>query len=213
MLHSNKMILIPHTTAEEQQSSDRLLSNLDQEMMKILENKNISEDIKMTQYGQVLQRYQSEIRKREKPFEIEMREKGPVEILTDNFDDTIMNTVPKKWHKQAALLLHYTRRNKKMAWSDKGELIFQGNKITGSNIVDLVSDLSRDRRKSKPPFGAEVFLRNLIEDNVPREIIVNKNRLHLLNEPVYLAEKPDNNEHHTPTQSGKGVLENWSQFI
>ncbi len=212
MIHSNKMILIPHNNVKEQESSDTLLSNLDQEMIKILYNKNISEDLKMTQYSQVLQRYRSEIRKRGKPLEIEIKEQEPDDSISEHVDNTLMNTVPKKWHKQAALLLNYTRKNKQMTWSDKGELIFHGNKITGSNIIDLISDLSRDKRKSKPPIGAEIFLKNLIADNIPREIVVNKKRLQLLSQPSYYAENPDNDDMYASTQSGEGMIAKWKEL-
>lgn len=182
-MHTNKMILVPHEIVGENESTKQFISNMDREMMKILQDKSIADDAKMIKYQQVLQRYQSAVHEKEKPFQLEIREQVSE---PDPLTDDIVETIPPKWRKQAALLLQYTRKNPHMKWSEKGELVIGGNKIIGSNIIDLINDFSRSR-KSEPAIGAEIFLEKLLSDNVPMEAIVNKNRLKLIDKEINYA--------------------------
>jgi hypothetical protein len=54
-------------------------------------------------------------------------------------------------------------------------LAIGGNIIPGSNIVDLLNDVLRDRRSSSP-IGWEPFARLLAFLNIPREFIHNNQR-------------------------------------
>jgi hypothetical protein len=89
------------------------------------------------------------------------------------------------------MLLDHVRNNPRMKWSEKGELIVEGNKIIGSNIVDLISDFSKESRTRKPAIGAEIFARNLLKENVPRESVVNRRRLEVdVDQPLIVAASP-----------------------
>jgi hypothetical protein len=210
MMHANKMLLVPHETVGESESTKQLISNLDKEMMKILQDTHMADDEKMIKYKQVLQRHQSAVREKEKHFQLEIREQ-PTEFLP--LSEGIVETIPPKWRNQAAMLLQYTRKNPHMKWSEKGELIINGNKILGSNIIDLINDFSHSR-KTKPVIGAESFLEKLLADNVPMEAIVNKNRLNLIDKEVHYATPSpnvtpvidaDDEKQQTPVRIGRKI--------
>lgn len=209
MMHANKMILVPHEMIGENESSSKHLYDLDNEMLKILKDKNMPEDIKMVHYSQILHRHRIAAHKQNEPFQLEIKEASEPRKISDEIKQTIIATVPKKWHKQASMLLDYANNTKSMTWSDNRELIVNGNKIKGSNIVDLINDLSRDRKKMEPAVGVEVFLKKLLEENIPREIVVNKKRFELLEQPTYYAHQVGNDDMDTSTQSGAGLLRKW----
>jgi hypothetical protein len=54
--------------------------------------------------------------------------------------------------------------------------------LRGSNIVDLIHDLSRERKTQKAPQGLQEFVKVLRSANLPLEYIVNKNRRSMFNE-------------------------------
>jgi hypothetical protein len=214
MMHANKMLLIPHEIVGDSESTKQLISNLDKEMMKILQDTHMADDEKMIKYKQVLQRHQSAVREKEKHFQLEIKEQPPESLP---LSEGIVETIPPKWRNQAAMLLQYTRKNPHMKWSEKGELIINGNKILGSNIIDLINDFSRSR-KTKPVLGAEIFLEKLLADNIPMEAIVNKQRLNLIDKEVHYATPSpnvtplidDNDEkRHTPVRTRKIVRKRW----
>ena len=61
-----------------------------------------------------------------------------------------------------------------MGWTERGELIFGGEVIKGSNIVDLVNDVLRNRKTFDHPHGWGQFARALRGSNVPRDLVGNR---------------------------------------
>lgn len=202
MIHANKMILVPHGKDE---TSTKYMSNLDHEMLKILKDKSLPADVKLSKYNQALRRFQNIKHEIEKPIKLDFFETTPPPPEPAIFnEEEILSTVPKSFHKQANLLLKYVKKNPHLTWSSNGEMVVNGNKIAGSNIVDLINDLSRERKKN-PPIGSDIFLKKLIEENIPKEIIVNKKRLGLLEEGDVFAspQAPSPAKNSTPIQSPK----------
>ncbi len=50
-------------------------------------------------------------------------------------------------------------------------------KLRGSNIVDLVGDVLRNRKTAKTPTHSEEFIKLLANLNVPEEFVKNRNRI------------------------------------
>lgn len=190
MNHANKMILVPHDIVGDDEGKTKYMSNLDEEMFKILNDMSLPIDEKLLKYNQVLRRHQTAKQDINKPFQFEMQESQTHATdkpeQPDSVQEAITETVPPKFQKQANVLLKYARKIPHIKWADNGEMIVDGNKIAGSNIVDIINDLARER-KPQPALGSDVFLKKLIEANVPKEIILNKKRLSLLNQDVYAS--------------------------
>src|SRR5437867_3263049 len=205
MMHSNKMILVPHEMVGDPDTpTTKLMSVLDNEMLKILQDATLADDVKIIKYNQILQRYQGVKQEKEKPFQLEIKKtKLPIIVEEEKqspLHETVYNTVPPKFHKQANLLLEYVQKNPHLKWSPTGEMIVDNNKIAGSNIIDLINDFVRNR-KIEPAIGASIFMKKLAESNIPREAIVNKERLKLLEQEDILAENEEFHETQTPTKS------------
>ena len=63
-----------------------------------------------------------------------------------------------------------------ISWDDKLQLIVDGKTVENSNIVGLLSDLSRKKKTSKPPKGMEELLGVFKERNIPKSLIINEAR-------------------------------------
>ena len=59
---------------------------------------------------------------------------------------------------------------KDVEWTDRGELMHDGVPVPGSNITDLVNDLSRKRKRSDP-VGWQMFAQQLRRINLPMGLI------------------------------------------
>ena len=78
--------------------------------------------------------------------------------------------------------------------------------------MDIINDLSRDR-KTQPALGSDVFLKKLVDENVPKEIIVNKKRLSLLGPDVYASPEAKLPAEVTPSPKrtrATSLLQNWT---
>ena len=195
MDHAKKMALVPHQLVSsllaQQQLNSNLaeLSKLDQEMKAVLDDKQMSADLKYKQYSQVLHRYMN-LRDQElrAPVPIPIQEaavdKVPAKILLPN----ILDTVPKQSRNQARMLLQHVQDSPHITWNNQLELELNGKKVAGSNIVDLIHDFSRPRTRVAPANGWQEFAGVLRETNIPREAIGNAARL----EPQLAVQSPIN---------------------
>lgn len=167
-----KAILVPSDIGQQVKPVDFTLNNLDSEMMRILEAGDLPVDVKLSQYNQVLQRHRSLLSSRNQPYKITVEEKD------DTLKDVdVLSGIPETKLPTAKLLLDFIHKQRNITISDNGEVIINGNHIKGSNIVDLIHDLSRDRKTRPPPIGANPLLDALKTANIPLEYIGNKNRL------------------------------------
>ena len=82
------------------------------------------------------------------------------------------DTVPKTMQVKARRLMEHLKRD--IAWTARVELIHEGVPIFGSNVVDLVNDLLRERKTD--PIGWQPFARQLHAINLPMELIGNTSR-------------------------------------
>ena len=130
---------------------------LGDEMMTILDRKDLDDRTKVTLYNQVLQRYNvlSDKHAKEPTRVITVKESGTgvgagvgagaegaagaPATNTSGIEADVEDTVPKTMQGKAKRLMECLKKN--MSWAARGELIHEGVPVVGSNVVDLVNDL------------------------------------------------------------------------
>ena len=183
------------------------MTRLDDEMQSILQRDDLSMEEKVKAYQQKLQRFLVYDDKYENrpPVKVQIvrgnaATKNDASFNTDQsvsldqnpskpdaIEDEVIRSVPKTMRNKAGLLLQKIKSKPDMKWNDRGELVYKGERIKNSNIVDLVNDVLR-RRKHFEPRGWQVFSAGLRESNVPQDLIGHKERwnwMHSGKEPVY----------------------------
>ena len=199
MEHARKMALVDPRMLDTLRSppppTDTLgkkVQALDDEMMTILDRKDIDDRTKVTLYNQVLQRYNvlSDKHVKEPTRVITVNESGTgvgagtgtgtgaegavgaPATTTSEIEADVVDTVPKTMQGKARRLMERMKRN--MSWTARGELIHEGVPIVGSNVVDLVNDVLRKRNTN--PTGWQPFARQLRAMNLPMELVGNVTR-------------------------------------
>ena len=90
--------------------------------------------------------------------------------------NTVVESVPYAHRKRAKQLLKHMERIEDLTWTPRGEMIYDGQKIPSSHIVDLVGDMMRHRKRAPDPAGWEVFASALKQSNVPKDFIGHEGR-------------------------------------
>ena len=85
----------------------------------------------------------------------------------------IVGTLPKTLQEKGRQLL---ARLSKVEWNERGELMHEGVAIPGSNAVDLVHDLLRNRKTATDPLGWHQFAKQMRSANIPMELVGNEAR-------------------------------------
>ena len=177
MEHARKMALVDPRMLDTLRSpppqTDTLgkkVQALDDEMMTILDRKDLDDRTKVTLYNQVLQRYNVLSDKHAK--EPTRAVGAPATTATSGIEADVVDTVPKTMQGKARRLMEHLKRD--IAWTARGELIHEGVPVAGSNVVDLVNDLLRKRKTD--PTGWQPFARQLRAMNLPMELVGNVTR-------------------------------------
>lgn len=150
----------------------RTISTLDQEMRSILDRQGLSDEEKVRQYNQILQRY-LEYHNHLQP-SLTTPTPTPIPAMK-NVNEEVLQTVPKTMRRKAQAILERVTHQPNTSWNDRGEFVLDGEVIRGSNIVDLVNDMLR-HRKSFQPRGWQDFARALRQSNVPLDLVGNRHR-------------------------------------
>ena len=151
------------------------LSRLDTEIKKVLDNATMAPDVKFKMYQTALHQFnQAEIEKR-KPHEIKItnateKTSGPSskELIAMLGSISIDKQAP------ANTLAKFLEGSESIKWDAKGRLLKDGMAVHKSNIHDLFDYLTRNRQANAPP-GYNHLARMLIQANVPRTAIGNRN--------------------------------------
>ena len=93
----------------------------------------------------------------------------------------ILAKLPKTLQAKGRQLLS---RLSKVAWNERGELMHEGVAIPGSNAVDLVHDLLRNRKTSTDPVGWREFAKQMRAANIPMELVGNVTRRKHMQKPT-----------------------------
>ena len=163
------MILVPQVNVERLQNTfarDKIksvqtpgsvTSRLDAEMNDILNSTTCKDEReKWSLYRQVLQRYlhfkEAETRGQEEKSKIKIQtsvEEFPQE-RTEDEDVYIIDNVPEKYSKKAESLLRRLRAGAGVVWNNVGAVTIDGVVVPRANIIDLINDAMRDRKRSMP---------------------------------------------------------------
>ena len=210
MNHVKKMILVPHdsvarmhdTVAPTPQSQ---MSSLDTEMNYIMRKQYADDSEKWKKYNETLQRYLHFAKESRKPitFEIESKtdEKSEGNQTNSAMRQQLMAAMPKTYKDHAVKIYDYlVRDGSPVTWDSTGQVSIQGNLIRQSNIIDLISDLTRSR-KSFVPVGVDKFVDVLAQMNIPLDFIGNEHR----RTAVLRAKQP--------RQTGSGIVKKQSARV
>ena len=173
-----KMALVPHSMVAQMMEAQRdqqqlvtdspliQLSSLDQQLKEVLESAEPS-DIKAKKYGQILQTYSS-IRNKEVYRPVPSALSVPA---THNW----LNGLAASYINKGRILKDHVEKNPDLQWNDKNEIFYKGNRIAGSNVVDLIHTFVK--KSNNQPTGWQEFGKALLDNNVPRTAIANENLL------------------------------------
>ena len=196
MEHVKRLVLVPEHMAENTSERKPLVApltsqvnHLDEEMNSLLKRQDVTDDEKATLYNQILQRYLNYYDKRmSQPVRVSIVPPKPIDDksvtqpedsvdLPNNVEADIMESVPPTMKSRARQLVKKLKKNKDLiTWDDKGQMIYEGKPVVGSNVIDLVNDALR-HRKNFNPHGWRLFAKVLSDVNVPEGIVRNENRL------------------------------------
>ena len=144
-------------------------------MTSILDGSDADESEKVRLYNQALLRYNDMTKARAAkpiPVVVEVKKEGAATMPTTALvvePADIVGTLPKTLQMKGRQLLSA------VTWNERGELIHKGVAIRGSNAVDLVHDLLRNR-KTPDPVGWQQFANQMRAANIPMELVGNVTR-------------------------------------
>ena len=176
-----KLALIEPRVLENLQSSSpnaAAMTEIDKDMLKIIQSSNLSTSEKVNLYNQRLQRYLTFQEKQNTPMQIQV--KSP-KAESSTIESSLIGRFPKTLKGKAQALLDIIRNSNAMSWNANGELIYQNAIIHGSHIEDLVNDVLKNKNKNTT--GWQVFARGLKSLNVPNTLVLNKARWNYMHPP------------------------------
>ena len=91
------------------------------------------------------------------------------DLMSDLHTDTIQS-LSSSHRPKAKRVLNYLKNIPTLKWSDKGEMILDGQLFTNSHIVDLVGGVIKQNLKTKPK-GFEEFKLLLKIHNLPSQLV------------------------------------------
>ena len=187
MNFAKKMVLVEPRQLEKYKETmvDKTLSKLDGELYEILQ-RNISDDEKAKLYSSSLSRYlnidkPTVVTKFDEDDDVDEDAIKGMKTSTD-VETLVLDSVPKKWKRQASRLLTHIKNNPDVGWSEKGELVVKNTVVPKTHVVDLINDLMRKRTSARTPNGWKRFADALKDHNIPHELIGNEDRWSYINE-------------------------------
>ena len=180
MLHVRKMALVDPRLLKSLRAPlpdaiDTALRDLDAEMTSILDGSDADESEKVRLYNQALLRYNDMTKARAAkpiPVVVEVKKEAAATTALVVEPADIVGTLPKTLQMKGRQLLS---RLSAVTWNERGELIHKVVAIRGSNAVDLVHDLLRNR-KTPDPVGWQQFANQMRAANIPMELVGNVTR-------------------------------------
>ena len=149
----------------------------------VIDQKDLNDGDKVKLYNQVLQRYNHLSDRRDKqPTRVvvvkddatteratpEKPAAAPATAAPSAVEADIVDSVLKTMKVKIKKLMD--RLKTQLSWTDRGELLNVGTSVPGSNMVDLVNDVLRKRRKSDP-VGWQALAQQLKRINLPMELV------------------------------------------
>lgn len=154
-------------------------SDLNLKMNSILKRDDLAESEKSRLYSETLQKFKLSHNKALEGTIVphtNVTNQPDNEVHKQNINNDIIASVPKTLQNKATLLIERLKRDSTIKWDNKGVVEINGKTIKGSNIIDLVNDVIRERKTSQTPTGWSYFSSVLKNINIPQEYIGNKKR-------------------------------------
>ena len=119
-------------------------------------------------------------------------------------DMNIRKTIPSTYQKSAMELYKLLANKGRGAfnWTPSGELVIRGQRVHGSNIVDLLADAARKKSKVKAPVGRAVFINAVKRLNPTLKHVKNKSVFRAVASPAKAS--PARRKKKTRDQAGSG---------
>lgn len=170
------------------------------EMDHLLKRNDLSESDKSRMFGESLHKFkQSHSKALESSLgvnDIKPVIKPEIKPITNsnNIHDKIIESVPPSMQRKAKLLLQSLEGHSNLSWDHQGVMQINGKPIKGSNMIDLVNDIIRQRKTSSPPVGWQQFSQGLRDINIPKEYVGNKQRWLTMQKPSLYDDEEDEEE-------------------
>ena len=159
------------------------LSSLDMQMKSILESKEMTDEMKFKKYYSTLRQYEEMRQDKSETVPMVVEKAAVPENVLPVAEHELLEAVPKAQQRGTKILLKYVQENPDLQWNEQKELVYKGTRIPNSNIISLVSDISRNRKNAVLPSGWKEFASALADQNIPIEAIGNKQRWAFMNRP------------------------------
>ena len=123
-------------------------ASLQRDVTSVMANEDLSEAEKSQSYGQTLYKFKA-------AHENALKEQSSKFLPTlaktttsthSKINQLIVDSVPKMFKRKAQLLLSILQDYPNMSWDEDGTVKLYGKPIQGSNIIDLVNDVVRQRK-------------------------------------------------------------------
>ena len=146
--------------------------------------KRTNDETKLDEYNEAMRDVallrDGQTRARQPPPQQEPTKRPPDnETKSDHVDAAVVNALPTSQQTNARKLMQLLRAQGDgvVSWTKNGEVQIRGQRVRGTNIVDLVSDVVRSTPTKTSAPERERFLNALAEANVPETLVKNKNAL------------------------------------
>ena len=177
MSFGKKMTLVPIEMLEnltknstlaalEQPNKEYLLKKIET-VNNLNENNNLPENIKANRLAQNIKEV-SVIANKSMPSETTNPSIPQVNDTFENYDKHLEN-IPKTYQRLAKNLLRELKQHQNRIQVDQNtnEVTLDGTKLIHSNLIDLLADITRPRKKAIRPMHAETFLRFISSLAIP----------------------------------------------
>lgn len=151
-------------------------ASLQRDLSSVMANEDMSEAEKSQLFGQTLHKFKLAHQKalKQEPLKASLLPESSTE--EPKINQRILESVPTTMRKKAKLLVSMLKDNPNLAWDDDGTVRLYGQPVPGSNIIDLVNDVLRQRKTVDEPTGWKPFAEALRQVNVPQDIVGNRAR-------------------------------------
>ena len=177
MVEGKKMALIPldmlqrmnkpDLTPIKNPTQDQLVKTMS-EMNNVLHDNYLPDDIKSSRFNEKI-----------KDFTVYSDKITSTPTVKSSTVTPKFFSLPKTFQQPASFLLKELEKfPQRVQWDNNtNELTIDGKRMVGSNLIDLVGDVLRNRKSVSPPMYSNAFLQLLADLNVPEDFIRNKSRL------------------------------------
>ena len=179
----------PNLTPLTNPNQNQLVKTMDQ-MQTILNDNTLPENVKSNRVSETLKDYSVYADKLIHPHV----DKPPVADVLNQNNHNFFDSLPKTFQSSAKYLMNELEKHPEMiTWNPQSnEVSIQGKMLAGSNIVDLIGDVLRNRKTVPSPLHSDAFLKLLANLNIPEELI--KNRLKINKLRAYKHVVPGENQ-------------------